>query len=114
MNETPARCAAAHHQDPSPCEGPVDAVLIRERRAVAARKRDGIGGVSMTGRQDLDGVPACVHHGARLLASMHGGHAYPGPSNDVGREPGDGAAAEAFRRAKTMKPFEWVTRGGGA
>ncbi|MDI5966447.1 hypothetical protein [Streptantibioticus silvisoli] len=108
---TDSRCAAAHSTDPSPCEGPHDAVLIRERRAVATRKRTGMGGVAITGRADLDGVPGCVHHGARLLASMHGGHAYPGPSNDTGREPGDGAATEAYRRAKTLKPFDWVTRG---
>lgn len=108
---TDARCAAAHATDPSPCEGPGDAVLVRERRAVATRKRSGVGGVALTGRADLDGVAGCVHHGARLLASMPGSHAYPGPSNETGREPGDGAANEAYRRAKTLKPFAWVTRG---
>lgn len=108
---TDSCCAAAHPKDPTPCEGPHDAVLVRERRAVATRKRTGVGGVAVTGRADLDGTPGCVHHGAHLLASMHGGHAYPGPSNDVGREPGDSAAIEAYQRAKTLKPFAWAVRG---
>lgn len=54
------RCAAAHHtEDPSPCVGPNDAVLILDRHNA--------------------GADACEHHGARLLAALAGARPVSGP-----------------------------------
>ncbi|MCX4547193.1 hypothetical protein [Streptomyces sp. NBC_01565] len=86
------RCAAAHTEDPTPCEGPHDAVLIRDRQTTTG------------------GVPGCVHHGARMLASLEGGRVYPGPSAGVGRTPeSGGAAVDAYNRAQTLQPFPWMS-----
>lgn len=93
------RCQAAHRDDPTPCEGPHDAVEIRDR--FMSRARD-----AMT-----VGTLGCVHHGARLLASIDGGRVYPGPSNDTGRTPGNSGAIDAYRRAQTTLPFAWHTTG---
>lgn len=49
----PARCSAAHLEDPRPCEGPADAVQIVDQTGAVA--------------------VACVLHGAVLLASLAGG-----------------------------------------
>jgi hypothetical protein len=49
----PARCSAAHSEDPRPCEGPTDAVQIVDQTGATAA--------------------ACVLHGAVLLASLAGG-----------------------------------------
>lgn len=92
------RCAAAHAEDPTPCEGPHDAVLIRDQHM--SRARD-----AMT-----EGVPGCVHHGARMLASLEGGRVYPGPSAGIGRTPeSGGAAVDAYNRAQTLRPFPWMS-----
>lgn len=74
-----SRCAAAHHDDPRPCEEPRDAVIIK------------------VGSTD---VSACVLHGAAMLASIKGSRVYPGSS--------DGAAIEAFKRAQTVQPFDFM------
>ncbi|MFD5319341.1 hypothetical protein [Streptomyces sp. NPDC127098] len=51
-------------------------------------------------------VLACVHHGARLYASLTGPRVYPTPGND-------GAAIEVYNRAQTLPPFCWTTEKGG-
>ena len=78
------RCPAAHPEDPSPCEGPHDAVRIVDQHSTE--------------------VLACIHHGARLYASLERARVYPTPGND-------GAAIEVYRRAQTIQPFEWMKRG---
>lgn len=83
------RCATAHPDDPTPCQGPRDAVLIRDRQMSRARN-------AMT-----EGVAGCVHHGARLLASLDGGRVYPGPGDQAD------AAIEAYTLAQTLRPYEW-------
>lgn len=83
------RCDAAHPDDPTPCEGPHDAVEIRAR--FMSRARD-----AMT-----TGTLGCVHHGAHLLARLDGGRVYPGPDNS---QTGQGSATDAFKRAQTLKP----------
>jgi hypothetical protein len=78
------RCAAAHLDDPTPCEGDHKAVRIL------------VGG---------DEVLACVHHGARLYASVDHPTVYPvgGPDG-----PNANAALEVPRRATGMRPFFWM------
>lgn len=44
----------------------------------------------------------CVHHAARLLASLAGSRVYPGPGAP------ETAAIEAFNRAQTIEPFAWT------
>lgn len=75
------RCAAAHAEDPTPCEGPHDAVRI----------------VDQLGAETL----ACVHHGARLYASLDRPRVYPMPGHDQ-------AALEVYTRAQGIEPFEWM------
>lgn len=87
---TTARCAAAHDEDPTGCVGPLDAVLIRDRQM--SRARD-----AMT-----EGVPGCIHHGARMLASLEGGRVYPGPGGV------DGDAIRVYKEAQTTRPFAWL------
>lgn len=77
---SPGRCAAAHPEDRTLCEGPIDAVKI----------------VDVVGEE----VTGCVHHGAVLLASLRDGRVYPGPG-DV-----DGAAIEVYNRARHRRPFD--------
>lgn len=77
---TTGRCAAAHHDDPTPCDGPpVVAVL------------DPHG----------DGADACEHHGARILASLEGGRVYPLPNAPAG------AAIRVHSAADDTPPFCW-------
>ena len=75
------RCEAAHPDDPSPCEGPGDAVTVTD----SARRS----------------VLGCVRHGAVLLATLTGGMVHVGP----GGEQGD--AITVYRRAKELRPFEF-------
>ncbi|MFF4385588.1 hypothetical protein ACFY0G_02160 [Streptomyces sp. NPDC001552] len=79
MPKPPARCAAATRTDPSPCEGPQYAVLIRG--PFMSRARDAMS----------TAVPACVHHGVRLFTVLHAGRIpgalyegriTPGPDGD--------------------------------
>jgi hypothetical protein len=86
------RCPAAHRDDATPCEGPHNAVRILDQR----------------GTERL----GCVHHAARLLASIEGGRVYPGPSSTVGRTEGNGAAIDAYKRAQHLPPFCWRQNGG--
>ncbi|MQS99032.1 hypothetical protein FF041_02100 [Streptomyces jumonjinensis] len=85
MTTARARCAAAHADDPTRCEGAGDAVLVRDRYTA------------------VGGVLGCVHHGARMLASIEGGRVYPGHA------PGSAAIA-VWTRAQSIRPFAWVAR----
>ncbi|MEV7935266.1 hypothetical protein AB0O82_03905 [Kitasatospora sp. NPDC088264] len=76
------RCEAAHVDDASPCEGPCDAVTVLDRHS--------------------DSAEACVHHGARLYASLIGPHVLPGSVPD--------AAIEVRHRAQTTPAFAWLDR----
>lgn len=71
------RCAAAHVEDPRRCDGPADAVRIRDREGAEAA--------------------GCVLHGAVLLASLDGGTVHPGSVA--------GAATKTFQRAAALRPF---------
>ncbi|MEU0836069.1 hypothetical protein [Streptomyces sp. NPDC005969] len=73
------RCPAAHADDPTPCDGPGDAVTIL----------DGNGGAAV----------GCEHHGARMLASIDGARVEPGSVV--------GAATRAAAAADTIRPFCW-------
>lgn len=78
----PTRCAAAHAEDPRPCDGPGDTVRIVDRAGAE--------------------VAACPLHGAVLLASLDRGRVYPlnGP---------DGAAITVYVRARALPPFDFLT-----
>lgn len=88
---TGARCAAAHPDDPTACEGPLDAVEVRDRH------------MSRAGEAQTLGSLGCVHHAARMLASLDGGRVYPGPDDTNGS-----AALDTYRRAQTLPPFAWT------
>lgn len=77
-----SRCPAAHVEDPTGCEGPQDAVRI----------------LDMAGTETL----ACVHHGARLYASLVRPRVYPAAVTS--------AALAVYTRAHTTPPFAWVNR----
>jgi hypothetical protein len=76
------RCAAAHGEDPRPCEGATDAVQIVDQADVA--------------------VAACLLHGAVLLASLDRARVYPlsGP---------EGSAITVFTRAGTLPPVDFLS-----
>ncbi|QSB14043.1 hypothetical protein JQS43_21270 [Natronosporangium hydrolyticum] len=80
----PVGCAAAHPEDWSPCDGPVDAVRVVDRAG--------------------DSVAGCVHHAAVVLASVVEARVYPGSVA--------GAAIEAFRRSRARRPFQFDRAGG--
>jgi hypothetical protein len=71
------RCEAAHPEDRSACEGDPDAVRVI----------DHIG----------DELRGCVHHASVVLASVEGSRVCPGSV--------EGAAVEAFTRARLREPF---------
>lgn len=73
------RCAAAHREDHSPCEGPLDAVRVVDQYGMSAS--------------------GCVRHGAVLLASIQDGRVYPGSV--------EGAAVETYQRAQQLGPFQF-------
>lgn len=77
-----SRCAAAHPEDPTPCEGRRDAVLVLNR--------------------DNAGADGCEHHAARLLASLDGGRVVSGPASP-------GAAIRVHKAADSIRPFPWLT-----
>ena len=58
------RCPAAHHDDPTPCDGPPVVTVLDATGA---------------------GADGCEHHGARLLASLEGGRVYALPDAPEGR-----------------------------
>jgi hypothetical protein len=76
------RCPATHAEDPTPCEG---------------------GQVVRVVDQQGTSVSGCVHHGARLYASLIRPHVYPLPGHD-------GAALEVYKRAQDLPPFPWMDR----
>ncbi|SFM01581.1 hypothetical protein [Streptomyces pini] len=78
---TDTRCAAAHPEDPTPCQGPHDAVTVSDRSGGSAE--------------------GCEHHAARLLASLEGGHLAPGSV--------EGAAIRVFETADRTRPYPWLT-----
>lgn len=78
---TADRCAAAHPDDPTPCDGP-PVVTVLDR--------------------DNAGADACERHGARLLASLEGGRVYALPDAPAG------SAIRTFKLADTTRPFAWV------
>jgi len=80
-----ARCPAAHPEDPSPCHGPADAVLVV----------DAVG----------DEAIGCVHHGAALLASVAGSRVYPLTV--------PGAAIDCHRRAVRLPSCPFYRRVAG-
>ncbi|MFJ8470593.1 hypothetical protein [Kitasatospora sp. NPDC094011] len=76
------RCEATHPDDASPCEGPRDAVTVLDRHGATAK--------------------ACVHHGARLYASLISPRVRPGSAPE--------AAIEVYNRAQTTPAFAWHDR----
>lgn len=82
------RCAAAHADDPTPCDG---------------GRRDVVRVVDAAG----SGATGCEHHGARMLASLRGGRVYPGPGSRDGQ-----AAIRVYNAAQRLHPFPWVRKGG--
>ncbi|MCZ4103842.1 hypothetical protein O3W51_48210, partial [Streptomyces sp. H39-C1] len=78
---TTDRCAAAHHEDPTPCDGPPVVTVLDAHN---------------------NGADGCEHHGARLLASLKGARVYPLPDAP------DGAATRVFKAADTTRPFPWL------
>lgn len=84
-DEPPAlRCPAAHPEDPTSCGGPVVVTVVD---------------------RDNAGADGCEHHGARLLASLDGGHVYPLPDAP------DGSAIRVFKASGTLRPFAWLEAG---
>ncbi|WP_345945299.1 hypothetical protein SALCHL_005753 [Streptomyces albus subsp. chlorinus] len=84
MDPVPAkgtrRCAAADEADPTPCEGRPAAVTVIARD-----------GTQHTG---------CVHHTARLLASLEGARLHPSAAALPW-------ACEVYCRAAQLPPFAW-------
>ncbi|MEU6703857.1 hypothetical protein [Streptomyces wuyuanensis] len=80
MSSQNDRCPAAHHDDPTPCDGPPVVTVLDAENA---------------------GATGCEHHGARLLASLAGGRVYALPDAPAG------AAIRVFKAADTTRPFVW-------
>ena len=78
---TTDRCAAAHPDDPTPCDGPAVVTVLDANN---------------------HGANGCRHHAARMLASLRGGRVYPLPDSPAG------AAIEVFKAAAGIRPFPWV------
>lgn len=76
------RCPAAHHEDPTPCDGPPVVTVLDRQNA---------------------GADGCEHHAARLLASLDGGRVYALPDAP------EGAAIRVFKAADGTRPFPWLT-----
>lgn len=72
---TAPRCSAAHIDDPSPCSGPADSVLVRDK----------------TGAE----VSGCARHAAQVLAAVEGATVHAGSV--------EGAAIDAFKRAQRLR-----------
>lgn len=69
---TVPRCAAAHIDDLSPCDGPADAVIVRDKAGGEAK--------------------GCVRHAAAMLRAVDGATVHAGSV--------PAAAIEAFKRAQ--------------
>jgi hypothetical protein len=78
---TDTRCAAAHSEDPTPCDGPPVVTVLDRQNA---------------------GADGCEHHAARLLASLEGGRVYALPDAPAG------AAIRVFKAADGTRPFAWA------
>lgn len=78
---TDTRCAAAHPEDPTPCDGPPVVTVLDRQNA---------------------GADGCEHHATRLLASLEGGKVYPLPDAP------EGAAIRVFKAADGTRPFAWI------
>ncbi|MBR7672617.1 hypothetical protein KDA82_06180 [Streptomyces daliensis] len=78
---TTLRCAAAHSEDPSPCEGAHAVVRVVDQHG--------------------DEATGCVHHAARMYASLVRPRVYPSPGHG-------GKAIEVYKRAAALAPFAWV------
>lgn len=74
------RCAAAHVEDPSPCEGARAVVRIVDQH-----------GGEATG---------CVRHAPVMYASLTRARVFPSPGHK-------GAATEVYIRAQALEPFAW-------
>ncbi|MFF4350888.1 hypothetical protein [Streptomyces sp. NPDC001530] len=74
------RCPAAHHDDPTPCDGPAVVTVLDAHNA---------------------GANGCEHHAARLLASLERGRVYALPGAPAG------AAIRVFTAADAIRPFCW-------
>ncbi|MFE9330020.1 hypothetical protein [Streptomyces sp. NPDC006925] len=74
------RCAAADQADPTPCEGRLTVVTVIDRN-----------GAQHTG---------CIHHTARLLASLEGARLHPSAAVLP-------FACEVYCRADQLLPFPW-------
>lgn len=86
LEQTPMnnpRCAAAHAEDPTPCQGPHDAVTALDAHGA--------------------GAAGCEHHAARLLSSLDGGRVHCGSA--------PGAAIRVFKAAAGMPPFLCLKQG---
>ncbi|WP_254876522.1 hypothetical protein [Streptomyces sp. CAI-85] len=82
MEDNPrGRCPAAHPEDPTPCDGPPVVTVLDAKNA---------------------GVVGCAHHGARMLASMHGARVVPLPDAP------QGTAIDVFKAADGIRPFPWL------
>ena len=77
----PARCPAAHPDDPTPCVGPVVVMVLDAENA---------------------GARGCEHHGARLLASLEGGRVYGLPDAP------EWIAIRVFKATAGIRPFPWT------
>lgn len=80
----PARCPAAHPEDPTPCGGPVVVTVLDAHNG---------------------GADGCELHAARLLASLDGGRVVALPDAP------DGAAIRTFKAAGGLRPFPWREAG---
>ncbi|MFH8752860.1 hypothetical protein ACH4GK_35625 [Streptomyces rimosus] len=78
-DRTPPRCPAAPPADPTPCQGPHDAVTIVDRHGSE--------------------VAGCVHHCARLLAGLEGARVHPFVPAV--------SAMDVYLRARELPPFAW-------
>ncbi len=82
------RCQAANAEDPTPCEGDREAVRVVDK----------LGGEAL----------GCVHHAARLYATLEDPRVYPnGDANN-------GKALEVYHRAADLKPWPWDYEKNGA
>jgi hypothetical protein len=78
----PARCPAAHPEDPTPCGGPVVVTVLDATNA---------------------GADGCEHHAARMLASLDGAYPIALPHAPAG------TATRVFKAADGIRPFPWLT-----
>jgi hypothetical protein len=80
LPDVAGRCQGAHAEDDSPCDSPADAVRVADQHGTEQS--------------------ACINHGSALLASLENGRVSVGTV--------EGAAIEAYRRAKQRTPFDFL------